>query len=104
MTRWKYITKAQEQIARESRPTTPTRDELLDIYEVVSGSVSSQDGSVSDIPPGSFIRLLDKGHSEPWAYLSVDLVLCMNNRKVGLKDGSLVAFLPKNYREVADAC
>lgn len=103
MTRWKYITEAQERVARESRPATPTRDELLDIYEVISGSAASQDGSVLDVPPGSFVRLLEEGSREPWAYLSVDLVLCMNSRKVGLKNGSPVAVLPKNYREVADA-
>jgi hypothetical protein len=99
--KWRYITEEQEAAARESRPGVPRGDELLDIYEVVSGGVCKPEGGGFEIPPGDFVRLLDNDTNEPWAYKTIALRVKMNDMEVGLKDGSLVAFLPKNYREVA---
>jgi hypothetical protein len=101
MASWRHITEAQEAAARAARPGVPKGDELLDIYEVVSGGVCKPDGGGFEIPPGSFVRLLEADTQEPWAYRTINLKLRMNGQEVGLKDNSLVAFLPPNYREVA---
>jgi len=106
MARWRYVDEVHVEVAKANRPSVPSGDELLDIYEVIEGAVmqlqDDGEGEGFTLPPGSFIRLLEEDTEEDWVYRSVALKLKMNDMEVGLKDGSLVAFLPANYREVAD--
>jgi hypothetical protein len=100
-TKWRYLTDEEGELALTNRPGVPAGDELLDIFEVVSGGVSKPEGGGFGIPPGSFVRLLEVGTQEKWAYRAISLTVKMNDMEVGIKDGSLVAILPRNYREVA---
>lgn len=106
MAKWRYIDDERAQGALANRPQEAPGDEIRDIFEVVGGGVSPYGGGMTlDIyivaQPGWFVRLLDEELPDH-TYDASGLRVLMNGKEVELKRGTLVAFLPPNYQEIAN--
>lgn len=106
---WRYMTD-DEVVNLENRvtPALPTGDSVIHIFEVVDGWVCTllPDGFVQDLakkaPEGWFVSPVD-GLIENCTYAVDTLRVKMNGHVVEMRPGTLVVFLPPNYRELADA-